>query len=277
MIARKVTFHLFLHVVLLLGALFSVLPFFWMISTSLKTPQEVNLNVPKAIPEQAQWSNYPEAVKRASTIGVPFIRCFYNSAIVAIAVTVGVLVTSVLTAYAFSWMNFWGKGFLFLIFLAPIMIPFEVTLIPNFKIIQTLGWYDTYSALIIPWTANVFSIFFLRRIFERMPREVFDAARVDGCGDLRFLWSIGVPMIRPAMITIGLYTFLGSWNAFMWPLIVTERPELSVIQKGLSNFIQEAGTEYQLLMAAATLTILPAVVIYLIAQKWFQEGAEQVG
>jgi multiple sugar transport system permease protein len=273
---RKRVINLVLHLVLLAGAVFCALPFFWMVTTSLKTPEEVNRTIPEFLPHQAQWSNYPEAVARAASIGVPFIRCFANSALVALAVTVGVLLTAVLTAYAFSMMNFRGKNILFLLFLAPMMIPFEVTLIPNFMIIQKLGWYDTYLALIVPWTANVFSIFFLRRIFERLPREVYDAARIDGCGDFRFLWSIAVPMAKPALITIGLYTFLGSWNAFLWPLVATSRPELSVIQKGLAGFIQEAGTEYQLLMAAATLTILPVVVIYLLTQRWFRQGAGQL-
>jgi multiple sugar transport system permease protein len=266
-----------LHLVLLAGAVFCGLPFFWMVSTSLKTPEEVNQTIPALLPQTAQWSNYPEAVSRAASIGVPFIRCFVNSALVAAAVTLGVLLTAILTAYAFSMMEFPGKNILFLLFLAPMMIPFEVTLIPNFMIIQKLHWYDTYLALIVPWMANVFSIFFLRRIFERLPREVYDAARLDGCGDFRFLVSVAVPMAKPALITIGLYTFLGSWNAFLWPLVATSRPELSVIQKGLAGFIQEAGTEYHLLMAAATLTILPVVVIYLLTQRWFREGAGQIG
>jgi len=227
---RKGLYRLFLHSVLILGAVFSVLPFLWMVSTSLKTTEEVNRVELQLVPKQPQWSNYPEAIHRAGSIGVPFARCFANSAVVALAVTLGVLITAVLTAYAFSMMTFPGKSILFLLFLAPMLIPFEVTLIPNFILIQKLGWYDTYTALIVPWVASIFSIFFLRRIFERMPREVYDAARVDGCGDLRFLWSMAIPMARPAMITIGLYTFLGSWNAFLWPLVVTGRPELSVIQ-----------------------------------------------
>lgn len=276
MAIRKITFSAFLHLVLVAGAVFCLFPFFWMVSTSLKTMPEVNRTPPPMLPETAQWSNYPKAVHRAAATGVPFVRCFANSALVALLVTAGVVGTGVLTAYAFGVLPFPGKGLLFLLFLAPMMIPFEVILIPNFLIIQKLGWYDTYLALIVPWTANVFSIYFLRRIFERMPREVYDAARVDGCGDLRFLWSMAVPMAVPALITIGLYTFLGSWNAFLWPLVATSSPQLAVIQKGLAGFIDEAGTEYQLLMAAATLTIVPVVAIYLFAQRWFREGAEQI-
>jgi multiple sugar transport system permease protein len=279
MTRRKIISNLLLHLVLLAGAVFSALPFFWMISTSLKTPQEINSSAVTALPAQPQWSNYPEAVRRASSIGVPFKRCFLNSAAIGLAVTVGVLATSLLTAYAFGMLTFRGKNIIFFLFLLPMMIPFEVILIPNFIIIQKLGdlipplGYDTYAALIVPWIANVFSIFFLRRIFERMPREVYEAAKVDGCGDFRFLWSMAVPMAKPALVTIGLYTFLGSWNAFLWPLVITSSPELSVIQKGLASFIQEAGTEYHLLMAASTLTIVPVVLIYLAAQRWFRQGA----
>jgi multiple sugar transport system permease protein len=279
MTSRKIVVNILFHLVLLTGAVFSALPFFWMVSTSLKTPQEINRTVPTLLPEKAMWSNYPEAVRRASSIGTPFVRCFINSAFVGLTVTLGVLITSLLTAYAFSMLNFRWKNIIFILFLLPLMIPFEVILIPNFIIVQKLGdfipqlGYDTYAALIVPWIANVFSIFFLRRIFERMPREVYEAAKVDGCGDFRFLWSMAVPMARPAIITIGLYTFLGSWNAFLWPLVITSRPELSVVQKGLNSFIQEAGTEYQLLMAASALTILPVVLIYFFAQRWFREGA----
>jgi multiple sugar transport system permease protein len=273
---RKVTYSCLPHLVLLAGAVFCIFPFFWMVSTSLKTSDEVNLTHLTLLPEAPQWGNYPAAVRRAAGIGVPFIRCFANSALVAACVTAGVLGTGVLAAYAFGILQFPGKGVLFLLFLAPMMIPFEVTLIPNFILVEKLGWYDTFPALIVPWTANVFSIYFLRRIFERMPREVYDAARVDGCGDLRFLRSVALPMAVPALITIGLYTFLGSWNAFLWPLVATSSPRLSVIQKGLAGFLDEAGTEYPLLMAAATLTILPVVVIYAVAQRWFREGAEQL-
>ncbi|NLE28772.1 MAG: carbohydrate ABC transporter permease [Phycisphaerae bacterium] len=279
MTRRKLLTGLFLHLFLIGGAVFSVLPFGWMLSTSLKTPQEINQTTPTIFPVSPQWQNYPQAIERYSATGVSFTRCFLNSAFVALAVTLGVLVTSVLTAYTFSMMNFPGKNIVFIFFLMPMMIPFEVILIPNFILIQKIGdfipflGYDTYAALIIPWIANVFSIFFLRRIFERIPREIYEAAKVDGCGDLRFLWSMAIPMAKPALITIGLYTFLGSWNAFLWPLVATSSPELSVIQKGLSSFMQEAGTDYHLLMAAATLTILPVVILYLFAQRWFHEGA----
>jgi len=276
MTVRKRLVSACLHAILLVGVAFSVLPFFWMISTSLKTNEEVNQSEIRWWPHKPQWANYPEAVRRASSIKSSFARSFANSAAVAVAVTAGVLVTAVLAAYGFSFYRFRGQGLLFLLFLTPMMIPFEVILVPNFAIINELGWYDTYRALIIPWIANVFSIFFLRRIFDRIPREVYDAARVDGCGGLRFLWSVAIPMVKPALITIGLYTFLGSWNAFLWPLVATSSPELAVVQKALATFVQEAGTEYHLLMAAATLTVLPVVIIYLVSQRWFHEGAEQI-
>lgn len=262
------------RLVILTGAALAVLPFLWMLSTSLKTSAEVETAPPTVLPAQPQFSNYPDAVRRAGSIGTPFLRCFLNSALVAAAVTAAVLVTSALAGFAFSHLRFPGRGIILLAFLATMMIPFEVTLLPNFVLIHRLGWYDTYAALIVPWTANAFSIFFVTRILERLPREMYEAARLDGCGDLRFLWSVGLPMIRPALVTIGLYTFIGSWNAFLWPLIATSRPELSVVQKGLAAFMQEAGTHYHLLMAAAALTILPVIVIYVAAQRWFQQGAE---
>ena len=265
-----------IELVILAGAAFCVLPFFWMLSTSLKTPAEITLVPPPVLPEHPQWSNYPNAFVRAADIGVPFVRCFFNLAVVGIAVTAGVLVTAVLAGFAFSVLQFRGKNVLFLLFLATMMIPFEVSLIPNFFIIDYLGWYDTYAALVVPWTASAFSVFFVRRMFDGLPREMYEAARLDGCSDLRYLWSIGAPMIQPALITIAVFAFLGSWNALVWPLVVTSSPDLSVIQKGLASFIEEATTHYHLLMAAATLTILPIVILYLLAQRWFERGAEQM-
>jgi len=276
MTTRKLTSTVFVYAVLILGAIFSALPFLWMLSTSLKTMDEVNAVPQRILPAQPKWSNYPEAMTRAKSIGVPFMQCYFNSALVAGLVTLGVIVTSVLAGFAFSTFSFAGKNILFMLMLATMMIPFEVILIPNFLIINTLGIYDTLAALILPWIANVFSVFFIRRIFDNMPSEMYDAARVDGCTHTRFLWRIALPMIRPAIVVIALYTFLGSWNAFLWPLIATSDPSTSVIQKALSSFIEEATVNYHLMMAAATLTILPVVLLYLAMQKWFEQGAEQM-
>jgi len=272
-------------------------PFFWMLSTSLKESRETELTPPRMFPETARWSNYPEMWNRISTalapdrntepadiaawlrctFWKPFGRCFVNSLLVALCVTGGVLFTSILAGYAFGRLEFFGHRIVFLAFMATMMIPFEVTLIPNYLTMVGLGWDDTYLALIVPWTANVFSIFMLRQFFRQIPSDFYDAALIDGCGHWRFLWRIGVPMVSPALVTVGIFSFLGSWNAFLWPLVATTNPDLSVVQKALATFSGEAGTRYHLLMAASTVVVIPIVVAYIFLQRRFIEGVTSSG
>ena len=174
-------------------------------------------------------------------------------------------------------MYFPGRNLLFVVLLATMMVPFEVTLVPNFVLIRNLGWIDTYPALIVPWTASAFSVFLLRQFFSGIPQDLYDAAVIDGAGDLRFLVSIVLPLSRPALLTSALLTFLGSWNALMWPLLVTNSPQMRPIQVGLAAFITDAGTQAQLLLAAVTISVIPVIVIYLILQRWFIEGIATVG
>ncbi len=157
------------------------------------------------------------------------------------------------------------------------MVPFEVTLVPNFIVIRNLQWSDHYEALIIPWIASAFSIFLLRQFFRAIPQELHDAAVMDGCTHLRFLASIVLPLSRPALITSGLFTFLASWNSLMWPLLVTNRPEMRPIQVAMATFIGDAGTQIQLLLAAVTISVIPVIIVYLILQRWFIEGIATVG
>jgi len=191
---------------------------------------------------------------------------------VAVAVPAGVVVSSVLAGYAFARMRFPGKRILFALFLATMMIPFEVTVIPNFVTIKRLGLMDTYGALIFPWLANAFSVFLMRQRFASMPRDLYEAAQLDGCGHWRFVWSVAVPWAAPVITTVALFAFLGSWNAFVWPLVVTSSPELGVVQTGLSVFLKEASTDYHLLMAACTMTVAPVLVLFALTQRTFIEG-----
>ncbi|MBM3135744.1 MAG: carbohydrate ABC transporter permease, partial [Chloroflexi bacterium] len=192
--------------------------------------------------------------------------------------TLGVIITSVLAAYAFARMRFWGKNILFGLFLATMMIPFEVTLIPNYIIVTNwLHWYNTYLALIIPWAASVFNIFLLRQFFLSMPKELYEATLLDGGTHFQFLWKVAMPLAVPAIITIGIFSFLGSWNSLLWPLIVTSSRLMRPIQVGLSAFQTEAGSYYNQMMAAATLAVLPVVIVFLIAQKQFVEGIARTG
>jgi len=345
------------YLILIAGALVVAFPFFWMLSTSLKTPEETYTVPQTLLPESPQWENYPEAwasvglggsvkmnlrhyrLRRivfgiALTITAVFVEAlffrgwprtarqrirflplalafgviafaaswqwawlansvmapviddlrivtfttyFSNSLFVAACVTAGVLFTSILAAYAFANMTFPGKGVIFVLFLATMMIPFEVTIVPNYMTIDALDWYNTFPALIVPWMANVFSIFILRQFFRTIPRDYFDAARIDGCGHWRYMWNVAVPMAVPALVTITIFTFLGSWNAFLWPMLVTDAPRMRVVQYGLKVMMDENSTNFHLLMAAAAIVIIPVVALYLILQRRFIEGVSGAG
>jgi multiple sugar transport system permease protein len=216
--------------------------------------------------------NYVETWNRA-----PFLLYFRNSLFMALCTALGVLATSALAGYAFARMEFFGKNVIFMLFLSTLMIPFEIIMIPNYVIVNNLGWYNDWPALIVPSIVSVFSVFLFRQFFSTIPKDLHDAALMDGCGHIRFLMQIILPLSKPAVITVALLTFLGSWNSLLWPILVTKDDEHRPVQMGLAWFKTEAGTEINLLMAAAVLTILPIIVIYLIAQRYFIEGIATSG
>lgn len=227
---------------------------------------------PVWIPSELQWENYI----RASEVA-PFDRYFINSVIVTLLSTLGELITTILAAYAFSRIQFFGKGIVFSVLLGTMMVPGEVLLIPNFVTLSNLGWIDSYQALIVPWIASIFSIFLLRQFFLSVPKELSYAAKVDGCSDFKFLWYIMVPLAKPALITIALLKVINSWNAFLWPLIVTNSQEMRTLPVGLSAFTTEAGIKYELLMAASSMVILPMLILFFIMQKYIISGVARAG
>jgi len=262
-----------IHALLLAGAFLMIFPFYWMLITSLKSNAESVAFPPTFFPTELHPENYPNALAAA-----PFGRYFFNTALVAVCQVMGVLGVSSLAAFAFARMEFFGKNVLFMAFLATLMIPSEVTLIPNFVIVtKWLGWYNTYQAQIVPALGSVFAIFLLRQFFMGIPRELEEAAHIDGCSRIRFLWAIVLPLSTPALITVALLNFLGAWNAFLWPLLVTRSPEMRPIQLGLHVFNTEFGSRYGELMAASTLVIAPTVILYLVAQRYFIEGIARSG
>lgn len=299
-----------IHAVLIAGAVLMLFPFAWMVLGSVKSYNEATTS--GILPREWLWSNYPDAIATMNGSlpcqfdgGNPLaileqcrlLRYFVNTVFVGTAVVLGVLVTSVLAAYAFARLNFPGRNLIFGLLLATLMIPFELTLVPNFVFMtwfptpeswiattfhlspgaSTHNWIDTYYALIVPFTASAFSIFLFRQFFRGIPNELFDAALLDGATHSRFLWSVVLPLSKPALVTSALLTFLGTWNALMWPLLVTNSPQMRPIQVGLTQFIGEAGTQMQLLMAGATITVIPIMILYLILQRWFVEGISSVG
>jgi multiple sugar transport system permease protein len=262
------------HAFLIVIALVVAYPFYFMVTSAFKDLLDATHTPPTIVPTAWHPENFVDAWNRA-----PWGRYFFNTILVSAAVTLGELTTSILAAYAFARMRFRGKNVVFTLFLATLMIPGEATLIPNFVLMSRryLNLYDTYWVQIIPFLATAFSIFLLRQFFLGIPNELADAARIDGAGHLRFLWSIVLPLSVPALITVGLITFLGSWNAFQWPLIVTNRPDIRPVQVGLAAFRQEAGSSYHLLMAASTFVIAPIVVVYLVAQRYLVQGIARTG
>ena len=182
-----------------------------------------------------------------------------------------------MAGYAFARLHFRGSGLLFAIMLGSMMVPFEVVFIPNFVLITKLGWYNSYPALIVPWCANAFSIFLMRQAFLALPNDFYDAAVVDGCGHLRFLARVATPLVKPMLITVALFAFLGSYNALLWPLIVTSDEAMRVVQVGLTSFYSDAGLRLNLLMCASTVVILPSLLLYFVAQRYFVESALGAG
>jgi len=264
------------HALLIFGAAVAAFPFYWMITTSFKEFGEAAKSPPLLWPTSWHPENWVEAWQYPHTL---WANAFANTIFIATLTTVGELTTSVLAGYAFARMRFRGRSILFALLLATLFIPTEATIIPNFVLMSRryLGWYDTYTAQIVPFLVSVFSIFLLRQFFLAVPQELHDAARIDGAGHLRFLWSVGLPLVRPALVTVSLLTFLNSWNAFLWPLIITSRPEIRPIQVMLVQFTTEGGSRYHLLMAGAAFVILPTLVVYLIAQRYFIEGVARTG
>jgi multiple sugar transport system permease protein len=269
---RPLLTHLLLHLVLLTAAGLVLLPYYLMVVTSLKPIREVFTDPFAWIPSRFAWENYVDAWNHA-----PFGRYFVNSTIISVSETVGVLVTSALAGYAFARMRFVGREVLFTLFLGTLMVPGEVQLVPNYITIVRLGWLNTYNALIVPWLASVFGIFLMRQFFAGIPQELQDAATMDGASHWTFLWHVVVPLSTPAFITVALLTFLGSWNALTWPLIVTTTPEMRPVMVGLLSFSGEWGTQPRLLMAAATFSVLPVLALFFVLQRYFIQGVARAG
>ncbi len=269
---KKALLKMPLYLLLAAGGLIVAWPFVWMTGTAFKSYIEAVEPTLYPFPKQWQWGNIREVFEAA-----PFGRYFVNSMLVAGTVTVCVVLTSVMAGYAFARLHFRGRGILFALVLMTMMVPFELTIVPNFALIQRLGWYNHYAALIVPWCANAFSIFLMRQAFLALPNDYFDAATVDGCGHLRFLARIGTPLVKPVMITVGLFAFLGSYNSLLWPLLVTADESMRVVQVGLTYFRGDFGVRVNLMMCASAIVILPTVLLYFFAQRYFVEAALNAG
>lgn len=261
-----------LYAVLFAGAAIMMLPFVWMLTSSIKAPHEMTLRTIQWLPKIPQWKNYKIAWDSA-----PFGIYFKNSFSIAFIVTIIEVAFSSLAAYAFAKFNFFGKNFLFLLFLGTMMIPGEVMLIPNYITMVDFGWVDTYYSLIVPWTISVFSIFLLRQFFLSIPHDLFEAALLDGCSKFKYLVRIMLPLSKPAIVTVMLFKFIGSWNSFLWVLIMTNSPKMRTIPVGLTYFVSDVGSYYNYLMAASTFAMAPILLLFLVLQKQFIQGIAHTG
>ncbi len=260
----------FSYIVLTLLAAACLVPFVWMLLTAFKPDNEVFSRA--LLPSRLAWENFP----RAFTF-FPFARFLFNTMVVAVGSTGLHLVTSCLAAYAFARLRFRGREVLFLVYLGTLMVPQQVTIVPLFLMMQNIGWVDTFWALILPGAFHALGVFLLRQFFMTIPRELEESAFIDGASRLRILWQIILPLSKPALATLAVFTFIREWNSFLWPLIVTTSPDMRMLSVGLSLFSGQYGTEWHLLMAAATVTLLPTLLIFAFAQRYFVEGIALTG
>ena len=260
------------YAALTIGSLWALFPFLWMIATSLKSDSQVLIYPPAWIPNPVAWGNY-EAVTKL----VPFGRFLINTAVVATTVTILELVTSSFAAYAFARLRFPGRDKLFLLYLATLMIPGQVTLIPAYVLMRKLGWIDTHYALIVPGMASAFGTFLLRQFFLSIPPELEQAARMDGCSYFGIYRHIILPLSGPALATLAVFAFMTQWNAFLWPLIVTNKETMRTLTVGIRYFGDDAPGQFNYLMAGTVMSIIPILIVFLLLQRYFVRGIALTG
>lgn len=260
------------------GGLTMIVPFIWMLSTSLKSYTSVfvfDIKDIQWLPNPVYWKNYIDVWKV-----VPFARFYLNSVFVVICVTAGQVMTSSLAAYAFSRLKFPGRDKIFFAYLATMMIPGSVTMIPVFALMRAFGWIDTYKALIIPAVFSAYGTFLLRQFFMTIPRDLEDAAKIDGCSLWGIFWRVIMPLSHTAIATLTIFVSLGNWVSFMWPLLVTNSIEKRTLPVGLAYFqelYQYAQPDWGLLMAGSLITMIPVVAIFVFNQRFFVEGIKLTG
>ncbi len=264
------------YAVLCIGGFLAVVPFIWMISTSLMTLGDAT--GVRFFPSEIHPENYVEAWREAQ-----FAEYFINSVQITAITLAGQLTFSILAAYAFARIKFPGRDLIFGVLLSTLMIPAMVLIIPNFLTVTWLGrigpikWINNWPSLTVPFMGSIFAIFLLRQFFAQIPDELFDAAQIDGAGHLRFLWMVVLPISKAPLMVILVLSFMGSWNALAWPLLVTNSPDWRPIAVGLLNFVEEAGQRLNLMMAGAVITIIPILILYFITQKQFTESIARSG
>lgn len=267
----KVSF-LLSHVVLILGASLFVIPFLWMLLTSLKTISESTQMPPTLFPTVFQWRNYPQVLSE-----LPFVTFYMNTIIMTVGRALGQLTFCSLAAYAFARIEFPGRNFLFMLMLTVLMVPSYVFLLPQYLIMKDLGWLNSIQALIVPGLFSAFGTFLLRQFFLGLPRELDEAAKLDGANHFQIYWKVILPLAKPALIALTIFVVLWSWNDLMWPLVVNSSVDMMPLSAGLASLQGEHTTEFPLLMAGAVLVTWPMLVMFILLQRYFIEGIAITG
>ncbi|MGN1398983.1 MAG: carbohydrate ABC transporter permease [Erysipelotrichaceae bacterium] len=265
---KKILVYIFLAI----GAFVMVFPFIWMIITSFKTGYEANRVPPTFLPENPTFNNYITALKVA-----PFGRYFLNSVIVTLCCVTLTMFNSILAAFSFSKLKFPGRDLLFALLISMMMIPFEMLIITNYTTIVKLKLYDTLIALIIPFISSIFYTYILRNFFMSVPDSLYYSAKVDGASDWQYLWEILVPIAKPSLVTIGLLNAIACWNSFLWSILVIQSQQNRTLPFGLFAFTNETGIRYEVLMAGATIVVLPMIILFLFCRKNIVTGVSKGG
>ena len=272
---KKTKFSLskfFLYLFLILGAVIMVFPFYWMITGAFKTSIEIQMIPPVWLPTHFNLGNFKEALRMA-----PFARYFLNSLIAMVSCVTLCTFTTILGAFAFSKLNFPGRHIIFGLLLGLMMVPFEMIVITNYRTIIDLGIYNTILALIVPFTSSIFYMYILKGFFDSVPDSLYQAARVDGCSNWKYLWRVLVPIAKPSLVTIILLNAIASWNSFLWPMLAVSDRELRTLPFGLYAFVSEGGARTELMMAASTMIVIPMIILFLFARKQIVNGVSRGG
>jgi len=255
------------HVLLVICAILVLTPYIWMLATALKPSGEVFSTPPSLIGSHLAWENFATAWTY-----VPFARFMLNGLLVAAVGTIVTLISSAMAAYAFSRLLWKGRSGVFVIYLGTLMIPQEVLVVPMFILMRELGWINSYQALILPWAFTAFGTFLLRQFFLTLPDELEEAAVLDGAGRWTVFWQILLPLVKPALATLAVFSFIGYWNSFLWPLLMVNDIDMATVPLGLNMFLGQTGNQWNLLMAGATISILPTAILVLILQRHLVSG-----
>jgi len=256
-----------IHLTLIIGAFIMAVPFLWMILTSIKTNAEATAIPPKIFPAIAQWKNYVEVFQK-----FPFMGYYWNTIVTTAAKTIGQLLFCSMAAYAFARIKFPGRDIIFILYLSVLMVPGQALLIPQYQIISNLGLLNTLTALVLPGLFSAFGTFLLRQFFLSLPKEIEEAAKIDGCNHFQIYWRIMLPLARPGLIALAIFTIMWSWNDFLWPLIVNSSPSKMPLSAGLATLKGQHATDFPLLMAGTFLASWPLIVIFMFFQRTFVEG-----